>query len=90
MDIHKNARLTLILRAEMVKVVLEEGCTLKRAAARFNVSAKTAAKWVRHSFNRIPAISSSTPPSPFPRTAYLYLIGTGRAKIAGTNQGRRI
>jgi transposase InsO family protein len=47
MDIHKNARLTLIVRTELVRTVLEEGFTLKRAAARFNVSAKTAAKWVR-------------------------------------------
>ena len=46
MDTHKNARTTPILRAEMVKCVLEEGLTLKRAAARFNVSPKTAAKWV--------------------------------------------
>ncbi len=44
MDIHKNARLTLVLRAELSAVVLEQGFTLKRAAARFNVSAKTAAK----------------------------------------------
>ena len=49
MDMHKNARLTLILRAEMVKAVLElkEGFTLKRAATRFNVIAKKSAKWVR-------------------------------------------
>ncbi len=47
MDIHKNARLTPLLRAELVKVVVEHGFTLNRAAARFNVSAKTAAKWVR-------------------------------------------
>jgi transposase InsO family protein len=46
MDIHKNARLTLVLRADLVRSVLEEGFTLQRAAARCNVSAKTAAKWV--------------------------------------------
>ena len=47
MDYHQNARLTLISRERMAKKVLEEGFTLKLAAASFNVSAKTAAKWVR-------------------------------------------
>jgi hypothetical protein len=46
MDIHKNARLTLIFREKPAKKVMEEGLTLKQAAACFNVSAKTAAKWV--------------------------------------------
>jgi leucine-zipper of insertion element IS481/Integrase core domain len=45
MDIHKNARLTLRRREELVQQVSGEE-TLKRAAARFNVSAKTVAKWV--------------------------------------------
>jgi transposase len=47
MDYHKNARLTLVLRAELARKVVEQGLTLKPAAASFNVSAKTAAKWVR-------------------------------------------
>ena len=47
MDYHKNARLTLVVRAELAKKVVEQGLTLKLAAASFNVSAKTAAKWVR-------------------------------------------
>ena len=46
MDIHKNARLTLLLRTELAEAVEREGVTLKRAAARFNVTPKTAAKWV--------------------------------------------
>ena len=46
MDIHKNARLTLIFREQLAKKVTVEGFTLKQAAACFNVSAKTAAKWV--------------------------------------------
>src|SRR5439155_714540 len=46
MDIHKNARLTLISREELAKRVSQQGWTLKAAAAAFNVSAKTAAKWV--------------------------------------------
>src|ERR1019366_5202823 len=46
MDYHKNARLTVSLREELAKRVLLERMTLKLAAASFNVSAKTAAKWV--------------------------------------------
>ena len=48
MDIHKNARLSLRGREDLVHKV-SRGVTLKRAAARFNVTPKTAAKWVhRH------------------------------------------
>jgi len=47
MDYHQNARLMIHQREQLAKKVLGEGCTLKLAAARFNVSAKTAAKWVR-------------------------------------------
>ena len=46
MDYHKNARLTVSLREELAKRVVFQGVTLKLAAASFNVSAKTAAKWV--------------------------------------------
>jgi transposase InsO family protein len=45
MDIHKNARLTPVLRYELVQRVLSERCSLSTAAAAFNVSPKTAAKW---------------------------------------------
>ena len=47
MDYHQNARLTVRSREQMAREVLAERCTLKLAAASFNVSAKTAAKWVR-------------------------------------------
>jgi transposase InsO family protein len=47
MDYHKNARLTIHSREQLAKMVVERGCTLKAAAAAFNVSAKTAAKWTR-------------------------------------------
>jgi transposase InsO family protein len=47
MDIHKNARLTPILRGELANKVLSQGVSLNSAAAEFKVSAKTAAKWVR-------------------------------------------
>ena len=46
MDYHQNARLTIHSREQLARRVLEQGCTLKQAAACFNVSAKTAAKWV--------------------------------------------
>ena len=47
MDYHQNARLTIHSREQMARKVLHAGCTLKLAAASFNVSAKTAAKWTR-------------------------------------------
>jgi transposase len=47
MDYHQNARLTVVSREQMCRKVVEQGLTLKRAAASFNVSPKTAAKWVR-------------------------------------------
>ena len=45
MDIHKNARLSLRRREELVQNV-SQGVTLKLAAASFKVTTKTAAKWV--------------------------------------------
>jgi len=45
MDIHKNARLTLRSREALVQLVLQ-GMRLKVAAATFNVTQKTAAKWI--------------------------------------------
>jgi len=47
MDYHQNARLVIHSRAQLAVAVLEQGLTLKQAAASFRVSAKTAAKWVR-------------------------------------------
>ena len=47
MDYHQNARLTVHSREQLARTVLEQRLTLKQAAAGFNVSAKTAAKWVR-------------------------------------------
>src|SRR5271170_3839433 len=47
MRIHKNARLTLIRRQELVCRVAKDRIPLSTAAAEFNVSSKTAAKWVR-------------------------------------------
>ena len=46
MDIHKNAPLTPLSRAELVRRVLEERQTRKAVAAAFGVCARTVAKWV--------------------------------------------
>ena len=46
MDIHKNARLTLIVEKNWPNKFVS-GVTLNSAAAEFKVSPKTAAKWVR-------------------------------------------
>ena len=46
MDLHQNARLTLWSREVLARKVVVEKLTLKAAAAAFNVSAKTVAKWV--------------------------------------------
>jgi len=51
MDIHKNARLTPVLREELAQKVLYEAMMLSRAALAFNVSTRTAAKWV-HRFQQ--------------------------------------
>ena len=54
MDYHQNARLTIHSRAQLAKTVTELGISLKAAAAAFNVSDKTAAKWVRRYRERGP------------------------------------
>jgi transposase len=46
MDYHQNARLTVHSREQLARRVLGGGSRLKLAAASFNLSAKTAAKWV--------------------------------------------
>jgi transposase InsO family protein len=47
MDYHKNAPWTALSRGRLAHQVTEDGLTLKAAAARFSVSAKTASKWVQ-------------------------------------------
>ena len=47
MDIHKNARLTLIRREQLAQAVLVQKMTLQAAARSFHVCARTAAKWTR-------------------------------------------
>ena len=47
MDLHQNARLTWRSRETLANQILIEKVTLKAAAAAFNVSRKTASKWLR-------------------------------------------
>ncbi len=51
MNVHKNARLTPLGRAGMVRRVVEDGQTPKAVAAAFGVCVKTVRKWVA----RVPA-----------------------------------
>ena len=46
MDLHQNARLTFRSRESLAKKIVIERLTLNAAAAAFNVSRKTAAKWL--------------------------------------------
>ena len=46
MDYHKNAPWTAISRERLAHLVVHDGLTVCGAAARFSVSARTAAKWV--------------------------------------------
>ena len=47
MNIHKNARLTMHSRGEVVRRVIEEGQAPKAVATAFGVSVKTVGKWVK-------------------------------------------
>jgi transposase InsO family protein/transposase-like protein len=46
MKLHANAALTLRQRRRMVGMVLEEGCSIRQAAAEFNTSERTCSKWL--------------------------------------------
>ena len=46
MDYHKNAPWTAVSRGRLARMVIEDGWSVRAAALRFTVSAKTAAKWV--------------------------------------------
>src|SRR5665213_2320813 len=85
MDYHQNARLMIHQREQLARKVLHERCTLKLAAASFNVSARTAAKWVRryreHGTAGMPDRSSR--PLRCPRQ-------TGAAIVAQVEQLRRL
>ena len=75
MDIHQNARLTLRSREDLVQRV-SRGVTLKLAAASFNVTPKTAAKWVgRYRHLGLPGLRdrSSRPHHSPRRTAFHFV-----------------
>ena len=69
MDYHQNARLTIHSREQLARRVVEQGVTLKQAAACFHVNAKTAAKWVRRyrELGRAGLGDCSSRPHPSPR-----------------------
>jgi transposase len=46
MKLHANAALSLRQRGRMVSLVVDDGCSIKDAAAAFNTSPKTCGKWV--------------------------------------------
>jgi transposase InsO family protein len=46
MNIHHNAALTPLRREQMIQYALEDGHTLKAAAAAFKVSSRTVSKWL--------------------------------------------
>src|SRR5258708_33718112 len=73
MDYHQNARLTVHSREQLARRVLEQGLTLKLVAASFNVSPKTAAKWVRRYREQgLAGLGDRAwPPLPCPRTTSL-------------------
>ena len=86
MDYHQNARTTVWSREQMAKRVVEQGCTLKAAAAAFNVSAKTAAKWVSR-YRRVGAsglVDRSSRPHRLHRPTPSHLIDT----VAGLRRQR--
>ena len=95
MDIHKNARLTLYGREQLAQRVLQQAGTLKAAAAAFNVSAKTAAKWVaRYRRDGIHGLfdRSSRPlrsPSRLPQTVVDQVIELRRQHTPGYEIARR-
>jgi len=76
MDLHQNARLTFRSRETLANQIMIEKVTLKAAAASFNVSRKTAAKWVhRYRTLGLPGLRDrSSRPSHSPRRTSSELI----------------
>ncbi|HKN20095.1 MAG TPA: IS481 family transposase [Terracidiphilus sp.] len=76
MDYHKNAPWTAISRERLARMVVNDGVTLKTAAARFSVSAKTAAKWVERyrQFGAAGLADRSSRPHSSPRQTSFLLV----------------
>jgi transposase InsO family protein len=55
MNVHKNARLTVHSRAELVRRVLDEGQSRKAVATAFGVDAATVSKWIERFRSEGPA-----------------------------------
>ena len=65
MDLHQNARLTFRSRETLANQIMIEKVTLKAVAAAFNVSRKTAAKWVhRYRTLGLPGLRGIVPRGP--------------------------
>ena len=76
MDYHQNARLTVYSREQIVKMVVERGCTRKAAAAAFYVSDTTAAKWVRRYRDRSRPHRPELPSAPLATQNFIFFIRT--------------
>src|SRR5712692_1203452 len=76
MDLHQNARLTFRSREALAKKIMIERLTVNAAAAAFNVSRKTAAKWLgRYRTLGLPGLRDrSSCPRHSPRTTSSQLI----------------
>ena len=94
MNVHKNARLTVHSRAELVRRVLSEGQSPKAVATAFGVDAKTVAKWVRRFEAEGPAglaDRSSRPHNlyrPTPRETVEQVIALRRQRFCGQQIAR--
>jgi transposase InsO family protein len=76
MDYHKNAPWTAVSRERLARMVIGDGIALSLAAARFSVSAKTAAKWVAR-YRQLGAAGladRSSRPHTSPRQTHSHLI----------------
>src|ERR1700688_1695328 len=92
MDYHKNAPWTAISRERLARMVISDGATLQSAAAKFSVSAKTAAKWVGRYRQLGPAGLSdrSSRPHHSPRQTSSFLVEKGVALRRLRHNGWRI
>ncbi|HEX3891678.1 MAG TPA: IS481 family transposase [Terracidiphilus sp.] len=92
MDYHKNAPWTAVSRERLARLVIEGGVRLGAAAARFSVSAKTAAKWVGRyrQFGTAGMADRSSRPHHSPRQASSFLVEQVLALRRGHMPGHEI
>jgi len=95
MNVHQNAALTPLRREQMVQLLLEQGHTLKAAAAAFRVSIRTVSKWrARFRSGGVAALQdrSSRPRrlrQPTPLLRQEEVIALRRQKLTGYEIARR-